>query len=177
MKDKIPFYDIVNKFFVGAVFSILFVLVTFDKINYSEIYNKYADVLKDWSTVVFVVLLVSMYEIGLIINRASSITIGPLLETTKIWPRDAYRIDVSELKKNNDTFNSMITELVLIRSQVFLFLVLCVVSLVCKKWLVAIAFLLVIIVLIVSGSKHNKRINIIRKDYAERIEKEQKNET
>ena len=32
MKDKIPFYEIVNKFFVGAVFSFLFLVTISDRI-------------------------------------------------------------------------------------------------------------------------------------------------
>lgn len=178
MKEKIPFYEVANKFFVGAVFSILFVIVTFEKIPYAKFYNQYADTLKDWSGVIAVVLLVLMYELGFIINRTSAITVGYVLEKAKIWPRDSYQIDVSELKRVNDTFNSMVTELILIRSHVLLYLVLCIVSLVCKNWAAASAFFLIIIMFIVSGKKHNKRINVIRKDYAEKLEKEQReNET
>ena len=36
MKDKIPFYNIVNMFFVGAVFSIMVILMFVEKINIEQ---------------------------------------------------------------------------------------------------------------------------------------------
>ena len=113
MKDKIPFYEIVNKFFVGAVFTIFFVIVTADKLSLIDLYNKYATILKDWSVLVATILLIAMYEIGFIINRAGSAFIAPLLEKTKIWPKKEYGIDVSEIKetnKNNTDTNNKISE-------------------------------------------------------------------
>lgn len=56
MKNKISLYDIVNKFFVGAVFTLLLVVVTVDKLPLVDIYNHYSDILKDWSVIVSAVL-------------------------------------------------------------------------------------------------------------------------
>lgn len=174
MKDKIPFYEIINKFFVGAVFTIFFVIVTADKLSLVDLYNKYATILKDWSVLVATILLIAMYEIGFIINRAGSAFIAPLLEKTKIWPKKEYGIDVSEIKETNKTFNAMITENILSRSQILMFLLLFVIALVCMKWFFAIAFLLCIIILIFAGKKHNEKINKIRDDEKERKEKQKK---
>lgn len=173
MKDKIPLYDIVNKFFVGAVFTLMFVVVTIDKLSLVSIYNEYANILKDWSVIVSAVLLISMYEIGFIINRGSSAVIAPILEKTKIWPKEEYAIDVSEIKKSNETFNAMITELVLSRSHIFMYLLLAIVSFACCKWIFGVVFVAITLLFIISGRKHNQRINKIRKDYALRKEKEE----
>lgn len=173
MKDKISLYDIVNKFFVGAVFTLLFVVVTVDKLPLVDIYNQYSDILKDWSVIVSAVLLISMYEIGFVINRGSSAIIAPLLEKTKIWPIDGYSIDISEIKKSNETFNAMITELVLSRSHIFMYLLLTIISIACCKWIFGVAFVVIILLFIISGRKHNQRINKIRKDYAVRKGKEE----
>lgn len=59
MKNKISLYDIVNKFFVGAVFTLLLVVVTVDKLPLVDIYNHYSDILKDWSVIVSAVLLIA----------------------------------------------------------------------------------------------------------------------
>lgn len=174
MKDKIPFYEIVNKFFVGAVFTIFFVIVTADKLSLIDLYNKYAAILKDWSVLVATILLIAMYEIGFIINRAGSAFIAPLLEKTKIWPKEEYDIDISEIKETNKTFKMMITENVLSRSQILLFLILQIIALVYMNWQFVIAFLPCIIVLVFAGRKHSKRINKIRKAEAERKGKEKK---
>lgn len=133
MKNKISLYDIVNKFFVGAVFTLLLVVVTVDKLPLVDIYNHYSDILKDWSVIVSAVLLIAMYEIGFVINRGSSAIIAPLLEKTKIWPKEDYTIDISEIKKSNETFNAMITELVLSRSHIFMYLLLTIISFACCK--------------------------------------------
>lgn len=133
MKNKISLYDIVNKFFVGAVFTLLLVVVTVDKLPLVDIYNHYSDILKDWSVIVSAVLLIAMYEIGFVINLGSSAIIAPLLEKTKIWPKEDYTIDISEIKKSNETFNAMITELVLSRSHIFMYLLLTIISFACCK--------------------------------------------
>lgn len=175
MKNKVPLYDIVNKFFVGAVFTLLFILVTVDKLPLADIYNQYSDILKDWSVIVSAILLIAMYEIGFIINRGSSAIIAPLLEKTKIWSREDYAIDVSEIKKSNETFNAMITELVLSRSHIFMYLLLTVISFACCKWIFGVVFVVIILLFVISGRKHNQRINKVRKDYAVRKEKEEEN--
>lgn len=175
MKDKIPFYDIINKFFVGAVFFLLFIVIINDKISLKDIYNNYSYVIKDLGVISSTVLFIAMYEIGLIINRCSSIIIAPMLEKTKIWSKDGYKIDVSEIKKENETFNSMITELVLIRSHILMYVVLAILALICKKWIYCILFLTLTVLFVLSGKKHNDRINIIRKEYKEKKETEATN--
>ncbi len=171
MKDKIPFYDVANKFFVGAIFTILLFVIVFDKTSLIHNYYRYSIVLKEWSAIVSAVLLVLMYEIGFIINRASSITIAPVLEKTKIWRRDQYKLDVSEIKKENDTFNAMITELVLIRSHILAYFILAIISLFCQKYIFAGGLAVIIVVFVFSGKSHNDRINIIRKDYVDKQNK------
>ena len=176
MKNKISLYDIVNKFFVGAVFTLLLVVVTVDKLPLVDIYNHYSDILKDWSVIVSAVLLIAMYEIGFVINRGSSAIIAPFLEKTKIWPKEDYTIDISEIKKSNETFNAMITELVLSRSHIFMYLLLTIISFACCKWIFGVVFVAIILLFIISGRKHNQRINKIRKDYAARKEEQSKKE-
>ena len=68
MKNKISLYDIVNKFFVGAVFTLLLVVVTVDKLPLVDIYNHYSDILKDWSGRSSLFFLASYYSSSLLSN-------------------------------------------------------------------------------------------------------------
>ncbi|MDY2609355.1 MAG: hypothetical protein SOV91_03800, partial [Eubacteriales bacterium] len=76
MKDKIPFYNIVNMFFVGAVFSIMVILMFVEKINIEQ---KYMDIALEWNFIVSAFMIITMYEMGFIINRAASVLIGEIL--------------------------------------------------------------------------------------------------
>lgn len=71
---------------------------------------------------------------------------------------------------------SMITEYVLMRSHIMMFLILLVMSLICLNFILSAFFLSMIIVFIFGGKKHNDKINIIRKHYHEEEEKEREAE-
>ena len=111
-----------------------------------------------------------MYELGFIINRMGSIIVAPFYKKIKLWPVGQYGIDVSELAQINPRFQSMITELNLMRSHIMMCLLLLVISLSMKKWMWSGVFVLLIVVFTLSGKKHNTKINIIRKEAAERKE-------
>ena len=175
MKDKIPFYNIVNMFFVGAVFTFFSVVTFYKKIPIDKIIS-YSDFLSDWSIIIGVVLLVIMFEFGFIINRMGSIIVAPILSKLKIWKKDPYGIDVSKISQRNQKFQSMITEYVLMRSHIMMFLILLVMSLICLNFILSIFFLSMIVVFIFGGKKHNDKINIIRKHYHKEEEKERETE-
>lgn len=159
MKDKIPFYNIVNMFFVGAVFTIAVVLLLHEKINIKPQYMAFAH---DWNILVSALLIIIMYEVGFIINRAGSVIIDPLLVKTEIWPRYKYGVDVSDISASNPKFQSMITELNLMRSHILIYIILLAISIVLKRYGFALLFVALIIIFILGGRKHNKKINTIR---------------
>ena len=163
MKDKIPFYNIVNVFFVGSVFTLLVGVLFHKQICNVDLSNPFFTFAKDWSVVISAVLLIAMYEIGFILNRASSVIIGPILEKTKIWPKDQYDKDVSEISKDNPKFQSMITDLILVRTHIFLYVIVGILSFFSTyKWF-AILCLLLIVIFVFAGRKNNARINKIRR--------------
>ena len=172
MREKIPFYNIVNIFFVGAIFSIIAVLMFIEKISIDE---KYLDFALKWNVLVSAVLVILIYEIGFIINRISSITIEPILTNTKIWPRDTYDIDVSEISENNSKFQSMITELNLMRSHILIYLFFSILSVVLKEYWLSILFFVLVVIFILAGRKHNAKINKIRKSYSRKNQRTQNN--
>ena len=165
MKEKIPFYNIVNMFFVGAVYSILSFLLFHDLFFKYEMGEFEYSVLKDWNAVISASIIVLVYEIGFILNRMSSIFIAPLLEKLKIWPKEKYDIDVSEISKENPKFQSMITDLILIRTHILIYIILAIEGLFSSYKCIWIYCLLFVAILTLSGRKTNSRINIIRKSY------------
>lgn len=171
MKDKVPFYEIVNMFFVGSVFSLLVVLLYFDSLPL-ELLRENLTLFSDWTFLISAVLLIAMYEVGFIINKAGSVIVTPILSKMKIWPRDEYHIDVSEISMKNAKFQSMITELVLVRSHIMMFLVLTAVAFRNNKDIYAVTFIVLTVVFVLAGRKHNARINTIRKDYQDRKDNE-----
>ena len=167
MKDKIPFYNIVNMFFVGAVFSLCLAILLSAYIPFEWI-KENADLLSDWSILISAVLLIAMYEIGFIINRMGSIIVALIYEKVKLWPKEDYGIDVSELAKSNSRFQSMITELNLMRSHIMMYFLLLVISFILGEWILSVIFVALIIVFTFGGKKHNTKINTIRKQASER---------
>lgn len=176
MKDKIPFYNIVNMFFVGAVFSLCLILLLHSYIPFNWI-KENAELLSDWSVLISAILLIAMYELGFIINRMGSIIIVPLYSHKKfkkfrIWPKEHYGIDVSEIAQVNPRFQSMIIELNLMRSHIMMCAILLVIALIIGKWIWSASFAVLIVVFTLGGRQHNDKINIIRKEYSDRKIKE-----
>lgn len=164
MKDKTPFYNVANMFFVGAIFFILTAIILVDKITINPEHIKIA---KEWSVLTSATLIIIMYEFGFIINRISSLLIEPILTKTKVWPRDNYDIDISEISETNSKFQSMITEINLMRSHILLYTVFAILALFLCKFLISLVFVLIAMVFVLGGQKHNAKINKIRKAYVE----------
>lgn len=174
MRDKIPFYNIVNMFFCGAVFTFLIAVLFGKNLLEMDLSDPIFSFFKDWNLIISALLLIVIYEIGFILNRASSIIIAPILEKTKIWIKQPYDKDISELSQTNQKFQSMITELVLIRTHILIYCIVGIVALFSSySWLILFC-LCFIIIFIVSGKKHNDRINKIRKSTYEEKEKNEK---
>lgn len=166
MKDNIPFYSIANMFFVGAVFSIVNILLFQDRFFSIALNDSLYQGMKDWSVVITAAAIVIVFEIGFILNRLSSIVIEPVLAKAKMWPIAQYGLDVSALSKEHPKFQSMITDLVLMRTHILLYLILAVEALFSQYKLAAVVFLLLIVVFVLAGRKHNSKINKMREDYA-----------
>lgn len=174
MKDKIPFYNIVNMFFVGSVFTFIVAVLFHGHFKAVDLSAPIFTFLGDWSVVISAILLIVMYEIGFILNRASSVIIEPIFTKLKIWPKYQYDKDVSEISEKNQKFQSMITELVLMRTHILLYLIVAIVSLFSAyKWfsLICVGF---IAIFIFAGRKHNAKINKIRKSNEEAQKKSDK---
>jgi len=162
MKEKIPFYNIVNMFFVGCVFVIFSIPFFIDAIGLDTV-KKYSEIMSNWTGIISVVAIVAMFEIGFIINRLGSIIVEPLYVILKIWPREKYDAKISEISQSNAKFQSMITELNLMRSHIMICLIILIAALFLGKFLYALSMFALICIFSFGGRKHNTKINIIRK--------------
>ena len=84
MKDKIPYYETANMFFVGTVFAIALCFLLYDRVYLSEAMKTLIKYCEKWSVIVSVASLVAMYEIGFILNQIGSFTLGFLFPKLKL---------------------------------------------------------------------------------------------
>ena len=152
-------------FFVGCVFTLLLIIVIWDILPIDSL-KSYGDFLSNWMAIVSILFLTAMFEVGFIINRLGSIIIEPLYVKCKIWTREKYDVDVSEISQDNRKFQSMITELNLMRSHIMMCVGLLIVSVCLCKWLYVLVLCCLIVVFSLGGRKHNEKINLIRKNYS-----------
>lgn len=162
MKEKIPFYNIVNMFFVGCVF-VIFTIPFFIGAIDLDATKKYSEIMSNWTGIISVAAIAAMFEIGFIINRLGSIIIEPLYVFLKIWPREKYDAKISEISQSNAKFQSMITEINLMRSHIMICLIILIAALFLGKFLYALSMFALICIFSLGGRKHNTKINIIRK--------------
>lgn len=169
MKEKIPFYNVANMFFVGCVFCLYTLILVYDRIPLDVLKN-IGEILTNWTVVVSVFFLVSMFEIGFIINRLGSIIVEPLLVILRVWPREKYDVCVSQISQENAKFQSMITELNIMRSHIMICLLMFATAICLCRCYFALFMFGLILVFCIGGRKHNAKINIIKKAYAGRGE-------
>ena len=166
MSEKIPVYHIINMFFVGAVFTILLTASCFQHIPL-EWLKENSDFLSDWAVIISAAILVVMFEVGFIINRMGSVLIAPIYAVSKIWPKEEYGADISELEQQNPRVQSMVTEMTLMRSHVMMSILLIVPVALNIKWYWVGINILAIVIFTLGGRRHNTKINIIRKQFAD----------
>lgn len=165
MKDKIPFYETVNMFFTGTVFSIVLFLLLYKNISISEQVKELLEYCEKWSVIVGGAVLVSMYEIGFILNKIGAVTLGYILPKANIWPRGKYSITVSEIEKKNTNFRTMNIELHVVRTHIIMYLILGIVAAIMNNWIVAISLAVLVVVFVLAGCRINSLMNKIKKDY------------
>ena len=165
MKEKIPFYEVANLFFVGAVFSLFFGITVYSE-KTAEYYQELFHLCKQ-SVLISSALVVIVFELGLIINRIGSLVIEPALRLIKTWPYRKPKCSLNDIKRKDYTFAANIRNYGVYRSQVVIWFIVLIASTVCQKWLFALASILLIGLFVLSGRKVCKYI-------VDRIEKEEK---
>ena len=159
MDVKIPLYNILNMFLTGFVF--LAGIITLYPVTLIEVVT--GEVFIKLSTVPEIVLLLlcliaSSYEIGLILNRAGSVIIEPVLIKTKFLRFSENYSLYAEASKKTPMLNTISREYALSRTSIVEFLVLAIWSTCIGKWLLSVCYLAVAIVFLFSCKKHSANI-------------------
>lgn len=154
MGEKIPFYNLLNMFLTGLVFTGCNIFIFIDKIILFVNSNA-IDVKKvGFETIITICFFAVIYEIGLIINRIGSVIIEPALKKTKLIPfNDDYK-KFNELRKENPILEVLSREYALARSSATLFLILSIIGITQNKWIPVVVFIATTILFIFSARKH-----------------------
>ena len=123
MDVKIPLYNILNMFLTGFVFLagiITLYPVTLIEVVTGEVFIKLSTVPE---IVLLLCLIASSYEIGLILNRAGSVIIEPVLIKTKFLRFSENYSLYAEASKKTPMLNTISREDALSRTSIVEFLV------------------------------------------------------
>ena len=156
MDVKIPLYNILNMFLTGFVFLagiITLYPVTLIEVVTGEVFIKLSTVPE--IVLLFLCLIASSYEIGLILNRAGSVIIEPVLIKTKFLRFSENYSLYAEASKKTPMLNTISREYALSRTSIVEFLVLAIWSTCIGKWLLSVCYLAVAIVFLFSCKKHS----------------------
>lgn len=161
MEIKIPLYNILNMFLTGFVF--LAGIITLYPVVILEIVT--GELFSKLSTVPEIVLLLclvaSSYEIGLILNRTSSVIIEPILIKSKFLQFSKDYLQYSEASKEKPMLSTISREYALSRTNIIEFLILTIWSLCIGKWFLGGFYLIVTIIFLFSCRKHSAKITIV----------------
>ena len=169
MDVKIPLYNILNMFLTGFVFLagiITLYPVTLIEVVTGEVFIKLSTV----PEIVLLCLIASSYEIGLILNRAGSVIIEPVLIKTKFLRFSENYSLYAEASKKTPMLNTISREYALSRTSIVEFLVLAIWSTCIGKWLLSVCYLAVAIVFLFSCKKTlHKKLQQLLKCFEKRI--------
>ena len=158
MEVKVPFYNILNMFLTGLVFIggcvIIFPEYALNVLNNEIIKNLGAGP----EIVVTVCAFATAYELGLIINRVGSVVMEEFLKWAKWIPFNNDYTLFNEKKKQYPIISTLSREYAMSRTGIVLFLILLVLSLIARKWTIAIACAVIMIVYYFSCRKHAVKI-------------------
>ncbi len=158
METKISFYNVLNMFLIGLIFFGCIVIIFFNSI--SNILKNITITNIGYETLTTIIIFGIIYEIGLIINRISSVIVEEILKKTKlIIFRDYASYKKAETKI--DFLKILSREYALSRNSMTLFFILCLISIFSSKWIFFLIFLGLTFLFFLSLKKHVKKILIL----------------
>ncbi|MDD5902412.1 MAG: hypothetical protein PUC58_03505 [Oscillospiraceae bacterium] len=158
MEIKIPFYNILNMFLTGLVFLGGCVII-FPEYTLAVFNN---GIIKNLGTgpeiIITICAFAAAYEVGLIINRAGSVIIEPILKYIKLIPFNDNYVLFNEKKKEYPIMSTLSREYALSRTGIALFLALLILASIACEWTIAIACAVITLVYYLSCRKHSSKI-------------------
>lgn len=158
MKEKLSLYEYLNFVLIGLIFTGCCVLVFRDDELIKTVFKEIRVLSLGIEVVITFILFGLIYEIGFIINRIGSIVIEPAFKKLKIiYFNNDYKL-FNERKKEYPIMGILSREFALARTQISMFFILVIISLLNKQFIIAILFFLFVILFTLSMRKHSKKI-------------------
>lgn len=158
MKEKLSLYEYLNFVLIGLIFTGCCVLVFRDDELIKTVFKEIKVLSLGIEVVITFILFGLIYEIGFIINRIGSIVIEPAFKKFKIIHfNNDYKL-FNERKKEYPIMEMLSREFALARTQISMFFILVIISLLNKQFIIAVVFLLFVILFALSMRKHSKKI-------------------
>lgn len=158
MKEKISLYEYLNFVLIGLIFTGCYVFICKDTELIKTIFEKIEALSLGIEVVITFILFGFIYEIGFIINRIGSIVIEPVFKNLKLIEfKNDYKL-FNERKKDYPIMGELSREFALARSQISMFIILLVISLLKKQFILAVIFFLLTILFTISMRKQSKKI-------------------
>ena len=168
METKIPFYNIVNIFLTGLVFSVIYVFIYHNFLI--RFINNHVGITKfclNFEFIACIIILGIIYEIGLIINRLSSVVIESLLLKLGIVKFDDYS-KFNNCKKEYPILSVLSREYAVARSSFTLWILISLLFFTkCYCFMTMVSFVISLIFLL-SCIKMSGKINDIIGSYKEK---------
>ena len=166
MSTTIPFYDIANRFLLGFLFVAgMFIIHAYGILVFiSELMQKFK-IPAGAETIITICFVAAIYEIGVILNRISSVATEELLIKIKAWPERSDYVWYNKAKEHYKILPILAREYDFYKGHITLFLLLAIYSATQYCWLYLIICLAFTIVFVASGRKQSKRINTLVKEF------------
>lgn len=158
MKEKLSLYEYLNFVLIGLIFTGCCVLICKDTELIKTIFEEIKALSLGIEVVITFILFGLIYEIGFIINRIGSIVIEPVFKVLKVIKfKNDYKL-FNERKKEYPIMEILSREFALARTQISMFFILVIISLLNKQFILAVIFSLFVILFTLSMRKHSKKI-------------------
>lgn len=160
MNTTIPFYDIANKFLLGFLFAVgIFLLHANNILSFISIKVQEFIIPSSAETIITICFVAAIYEIGVVLNRISSVGTEELLIKIKLWPQRSDYVWYNKAKEHYKIIPTLAREYDFYKGHITLFLLLALYSLVLCCWWFSIVCAAFAIIFIASGRKQSNRIN------------------
>lgn len=160
MEAKIPFYNLLNMFLTGLIFTGCCILM-FDNQILAFIKSDFFELIKEMNfgleTIITISFCAIIYEFGFIINRIGSL-LENILKYIKAIPFDSDYKKFNEKKKQFLIMETLSREYALSRTSMTLFLLLTIIACFQCKLIFSIFLFALVIVFYFSMRKHAKKI-------------------
>lgn len=158
MDIKLPLYNILNFLLTGFVFISCLLLMHLDIVGdfiMSEYYNRIAAMSE--SALLLCAISIA-YEIGFVLNRASSVLVEPILKKAQIVPFNDDYVLYNRKIKEFSIMNVLSREYALSRTSILLFFALSIIAMTSCKWNLMIVFAVCTLIFILSCRRHASKI-------------------